>query len=194
MYTNHTSRKKHPLWAHTCCNMWEWGPGSAPLGWRMSSSNAAYIGGGGPKREQGFPPHLGFPISEETIIQSRPVQALYWTWPGLLWSQWLGIFVHSCNNCFRSFQNSAPDESSRMSHQAQTSGSFSNNCCRSEQIFQVIDSKAGQARSSTGLVLAWTEYLFCLAPLKGAAAEHQLISSLVSLSIVKICKKITQIV
>ena len=76
-----------------------------------------------------------------------------------------------------------------MSHQAQTSGSFSNNCCRSEQIFQVIDSKAGQARSSTGLVLAWTEYLFCLAPLKGAAAEHQLISSLVSLSIVKICKK-----
>ena len=95
------------------------------------------------------------------------------------------------------------DDSSLMTHQAQNSGSFSNNCCRSEQIFQVIDSKAGQARSSTGLVLAWTEYLFCLAPLKGAAAEHQLISSLAaegatspeksssveSLSIVKICKK-----
>ena len=87
------------------------------------------------------------------------------------------------NNCCRSEQifqviDSAPDDSSLMTHQAQNSGSFSNNCCRSEQIFQVIDFKAGQARSSTGLVLVWTEYLFCLTPLKGAAAEHQLISSL----------------
>ena len=36
----------------------------------MSSSNAAYIGGGGPKREQGFPTHLGFPISEESATGS----------------------------------------------------------------------------------------------------------------------------
>ena len=58
-----------------------------------------------PKRKwAGVQLQLLLKVSSKTNIQSRPVQALYWTWPGLLWSQWPGIFVHSCNNCLRSKQ------------------------------------------------------------------------------------------
>ena len=53
-----------------------------------------------PKRKwAGVQLQLLLKVSSKTNIQSRPVQALYWTWPGLLPSQWPGIFVHSCNNC-----------------------------------------------------------------------------------------------
>ena len=102
--------------------------------------------------EGGCPPPLSFSFS-------CPGQYKPCTGPGLGWS---------CLACFRSFQKSAPDESSRMSHQwwvipddsslmthqAQTSGSF-------------------QSRKGKG-----NKNICCLESIKGIAVEHQLSSPL----------------